>query len=378
VAPVKKIGILTGGGDAPGLNAVIRAVVKTAYNSGIESIGLEDSFDGLIEYGRSRVMTPHDVRGIMRLGGTVLGTVNRGNPFLDPIATTDGLMPYGDRVIEMFHKMGLGALVVIGGDGTLAIAHRFCELGVPCVGVPKTIDNDIVGTTNCFGFDTAVAFATDAIDRLHTTAEAHKRILVVEVMGRYAGWIALYAGVAGGADAILIPEIPFDITVVADRLRERDQWGAKFSIVVVAEGAIPKGGKLALLEEAHGGYAERLGGIGASVCAALASLTGKETRSVVLGHLQRGGAPTSFDRVLATRFGGKAVELVKHGQFGTMVAFAPPDIIARPLAEVVGKTKVVPPDSDLLITAKALGVTFGDEQPAEPLAPPLGDRRHSP
>jgi 6-phosphofructokinase 1 len=261
----------------------------------------------------------------------------------------------------MFHKMGLDGLVVIGGDGTLAIAHKFCELGVPCVGVPKTIDNDIVGTTNCFGFDTAVAFATDAIDRLHTTAEAHKRIMVVEVMGRYAGWIALYAGVAGGADAILIPEIPFDIEVVAERLRERDKWGAKFSIVVVAEGAVPKGGKLALLEEAHGGYAERLGGMGAKVCEALADLSGKETRSVVLGHLQRGGAPTSFDRVLATRFGGKALELVKQGQYGMMVAYAPPDIIARPLEDVVGKTKVVPHDHDLLLTAKALGVTFGDE-----------------
>jgi 6-phosphofructokinase 1 len=228
------------------------------------------------------------------------------------------------------------------------------------VGVPKTIDNDIVGTTNCFGFDTAVAFATDAIDRLHTTAEAHKRIMVVEVMGRYAGWIALYAGVAGGADAILIPEIPFDIDVVAERLRERDKWGAKFSIVVVAEGAFPRGGRLALLEEAHAGVAERLGGIGGQVCAALATATGKETRSVVLGHLQRGGAPTSFDRVLATRFGGKAVELAIQGNFGTMVASDPPDIVARRLEDVVGKTKTVPMDSDLLVTAKALGVTFGD------------------
>jgi ATP-dependent phosphofructokinase / diphosphate-dependent phosphofructokinase len=249
---------------------------------------------------------------------------------------------------------------VIGGDGTLGIAHRFGERGIPIVGVPKTIDNDIVGTTNCFGFDTAVAFATDAIDRLHTTAEAHRRILVVEVMGRYAGWIALYAGVAGGADAILIPEIPFDICVVAQRLRERDQWGAKFSIVVVAEGAIPKGGTRSLIQEAHDGYVERLGGIGAQVCEALGHETGKETRSVVLGHLQRGGAPTSFDRVLATRFGGKAVELIQREEFGTMVAFAPPDIVARRLEDVVGKTKNVPPDSDLLMTAKALGVTFGD------------------
>src|SRR3954471_8610623 len=360
MSAVSRIGILTGGGDAPGLNAVIRAVVKTAANANIECIGLEDSFDGLIEAGRSRPLTPHDVRGIMRLGGTILGTSNRGNPFAYPVDTSDGKKDYSDRVIEMFHKMALDALVVIGGDGTLAIAHRFCARGIPLVGVPKTIDNDIVGTTNCFGFDTAVAFATDAIDRVHTTAEAHKRIIVVEVMGRYAGWIALYAGVAGGADAILIPEIPFDICIVAQRLRERDQWGAKFSIVVVAEGAIPKGGTRSLIQAAHDGYVERLGGIGAQVCEALARETGKETRSVVLGHLQRGGAPTSFDRVLATRFGGKAVELIKRREFGTMVAFAPPDIVARRLDDVVGKTKTVPLDIDLLQTAKALGVTFGD------------------
>jgi phosphofructokinase-like protein len=358
--PITRIGILTGGGDAPGLNAVIRAVVKAATNSGMECIGLEDSFDGLIEPGRSRVLTPRDVTGILRLGGTILGTTNRGNPFAYPIETSDGTRDYSDRVIEMFHEMGLGALVVIGGDGTLAIAHQFCNRGIPLVGVPKTIDNDIVGTTNCFGFDTAVAFATDAIDRLHTTAEAHKRIIVVEVMGRYAGWIALYAGVGGGADAILIPEIPFDLEILARRLRERDQWGAKFSIVVVAEGALPKGGRRALLEEAHAGHVERLGGMGAQLAEALPPLTGKETRSVVLGHLQRGGAPTSFDRVLATRFGGKAVQLLKRGEFGTMVAFAPPDIVSRRLEDVVGKTKTVPLDSDLVVTAKALGVTFGD------------------
>jgi len=360
MAPISRIGVLTGGGDAPGLNAVIRAVVKSACNSGIECLGLEDSFDGLLEPDRSRVLTQRDVRGIMRLGGTILGTVNRGNPFANAIETSEGSKTYSDRVVEMFHKMGLGALVVIGGDGTLAIAQQFAERGIPIVGVPKTIDNDIVGTTNCFGFDTAVAFATDAIDRLHTTAEAHRRIIVVEVMGRYAGWIALYSGVAGGADAILIPEIPFDLSLVAERLRERDKLGAHFSIVVVAEGAFPRGGKLALLEEAHDGHAERLGGIGATICDALARLTKKETRSVVLGHLQRGGAPTSFDRVLATRFGAKAVDLVNQGDFGTMVAFAPPDIVARRLDEVVGRIKTVPPDSDLLLAAKALGVTFGD------------------
>src|SRR5919205_3398309 len=357
---IRKIGVLTGGGDAPGLNAVIRAVVKTATNAGVTVIGLEDSFDGLIYPDRSRVLTPKDVTGILRLGGTILGTVNRGDPFAEPIETPHGTFDYSDRVMEMFQKMQLDALVCIGGDGTLAISHEFYRKGIPLVGVPKTIDNDIQGTTSCFGFDTAVSFATDAIDRLHTTAEAHRRIIVVEVMGRYAGWIALYAGVAGGADAILIPEIPFDISIVAERLRARDRWGAQFSIVVVAEGAFPKGGSLSLIEKAREGYAERLGGIGAQVCEALARETKKETRSVVLGHLQRGGAPTSFDRVLATRFGGKAVELVKRREFGTMVAYAPPDIVARRLEEVVGNTKTVPLDSDLLLTARALGITFGD------------------
>src|SRR3954471_11619631 len=360
MATISRIGVLTGGGDAPGLNAVIRAVVKTAANSGIETVGIEDSFDGLLEMDRCRVLTPRDVTGILRLGGTVLGTLNTGNPVTSMVETSAGPMKYADRVLQIFNRLDLGALVAIGGDGTLAISHQFCQMGVPIVCVPKTIDNDIVGTTNCFGFDTAVAFATDAIDRLHTTAEAHKRILVVEVMGRYAGWIALYAGVAGGADAILIPEIPFDIGLVAQRLRDRDRWGAKFSIVVVAEGAYPKGGTLSLLEAAHGRAAERLGGIGAQVCEALHGETGKETRSVVLGHLQRGGAPTSFDRVLATRFGGKAVELAQRGEFGTMVAFAPPDIIARQIHDVVGRTKIVPKDFDLLLTAKSLGVTFGD------------------
>ncbi len=357
---VKRIGVLTGGGDAPGLNAVIRAVVKSSANSGIECVGLEDSFDGLIEPGHARTLTPRDVTGILRLGGTIIGTTNRGNPFAYPVTTAEGTRDYSDRVVETFRTMGLDALVVIGGDGTLGIAHQFFKMGIPIVGVPKTIDNDIVGTTNCFGFDTAVAFATDAIDRLHTTAEAHKRIMIVEVMGRYAGWIALYAGVAGGADAILVPEIPFDISKVAERLLERDRWGAKFSIVVAAEGACPTGGVRSLIAEARDGFVERLGGIGAQVCEALARATGKETRSVVLGHLQRGGAPTSFDRVLATRFGAKAVELIRRGEFGTMVAFAPPDIIARQLDEVVGKTKTVPLDFDLLQTAKALGVTFGD------------------
>ena len=357
---MKKIGVLTGGGDAPGLNAVIRAVVKASSNAGIQVVGLEDSFDGLIYPEKSRILTPHDVTGILRLGGTMLGTVNRGDPFAEPIVTPQGTFDYSDRVVEMFGQMELDALVCIGGDGTLAISYEFYKKGIPLVCVPKTIDNDIVGTTSCFGFDTAVSFATDAIDRLHSTAEAHRRIMVVEVMGRYAGWIALHSGMAGGADVILIPEIPYDLERVAACIRDRDKLGARFSIVVVAEGAHPKDGGVTLIEAAHGGHVERLGGIGVRCAAQLEELTGKETRHVVLGHLQRGGSPTAFDRTLATRFGGKAVELLMKGQFGKMVANHPPDLVPIPLGEVVGKTKTVPLDYDLLLPARALGVSLGN------------------
>src|SRR5215203_320654 len=351
---------MTGGGDAPGLNAVIRAVVKSASNCNCEVIGLEDSFDGLIEPDRSRILTPKDVTGILRIGGTILGTTNRGNPFAYPVDTSGGRMDYSDRCVQMFHQMKLDALIVIGGDGTLGIAYEFYKRGIPIVGVPKTIDNDIVETTNTFGFDTAVSFATDAIDRLHTTAEAHHRVMVVEVMGRYAGWIALYAGVAGGADVILIPEIPFDMDRVADCIRQRETYGARFSIVVVAEGAKPIGGKVSLIKAAEGSYVERLGGVAALVAADIETRTGKETRSVVLGHLQRGGAPTSFDRTLATRLGARAVELLLEGNFGTMVAFHPPDIVAVPLEKVVNRTRNVPLDFDVIRTARAMGISLGD------------------
>ena len=357
---IRRIGVLTGGGDAPGLNAVIRAVVKCACNGGIEVLGIEDSFDGLIEPGRTRVLVPKDVTGILRLGGTILGTTNRGNPFAFPVTTKDGKVDYSDRVTENFHRLGLDALVVIGGDGTLGIAHQLSKKGIPIVGVPKTIDNDIMGTASCFGFDTAVDFATDAIDRLHSTAEAHHRVMVVEVMGRYAGWIALYAGVAGGADVILMPEIPFDLNVVAARLREREKFGARFSIVVVAEGAVPIGGRVSLISAGNEGTAERLGGLSVSCARQLEALTGKETRYVVLGHLQRGGTPTSHDRTLATRFGGKAVECVLNGEFDVMVASQPPDIVTVPIENVVGKQKRVPADFDLIRTARAMGITFGD------------------
>jgi ATP-dependent phosphofructokinase / diphosphate-dependent phosphofructokinase len=358
--PAKRIGVLTGGGDAPGLNAVIRAVVKAGSNCNCEVIGLEDSFDGLIEPDRWRRLAPKDVTGILRVGGTILGTTNRGNPFLYPIETSGGTKDYSSRCVEMYHQLKLDALVVIGGDGTLAIAHQFSQMGIPLVGVPKTIDNDIVGTTNTFGFDTAVSFATDAIDRLHVTAEAHHRVIVVEVMGRYAGWIALYSGVAGGADVILIPEIPYDVEKVAQRVRDREKMGARFSIVVAAEGAKPVGGKATILKAAEGAFVERLGGVAAVLAAEIEKLTGKESRSVVLGHLQRGGAPTSFDRILATRFGARAVELLMEGTYDHMVAFHPPDIAAVPLADVVGKTRTVPPDFDVVRTARAMNISMGD------------------
>jgi 6-phosphofructokinase 1 len=342
------------------LNAVIRAVVKAAANCNCETIGLEDSFDGLIEPDRWRKLTPRDVTGILRIGGTILGTTNRGNPFAYPVETSGGTRDYSARCVEMFHQLRLDALVVIGGDGTLSIAHEFHKRGLPLVGVPKTIDNDIVETTITFGFDSAVSFATDAIDRLHTTAQSHHRVMVVEVMGRYAGWIALYAGVAGGADVILIPEIPFDLHSVAARIKARDRFGARFSIVVVAEGAKPVGGSLTIAKAGDAATAERLGGIGAHVAEELESLTGKESRNVVLGHLQRGGAPTSYDRMLATRFGSRAMELLLEGQFGQMVAYHPPDIVAVPLEKIVGRTRNVPLDSDVVRTARAMGITLGD------------------
>jgi phosphofructokinase-like protein len=357
---VRRIAVLTGGGDAPGLNAVIRAVVKTAINAGIECIGLEDSFDGLIDPERSRKLIARDVTGILRLGGTILGTTNRGNPFAYPVATATGTADYSTLCIENFGKMGLDALVVIGGDGTLAIAHELHLRGIPIVGVPKTIDNDIAATTMTFGFDTAVEFATDALDRLHTTAEAHHRVMVVEVMGRYAGWIALYAGIGGGADAVLIPEIPFDPQKVADHILVRERFGARFSVVVVAEGACRVGGERTLIAPETAGRLERLGGIGERVARELEKLTGKEARHVVLGHLQRGGTPTSYDRVLATRFGSFAVELLRRGESGVMVALKSPDIVGVPLADVVGRTRTVPIDGDIVLTARNVGISFGD------------------
>ena len=358
--PARRIGILTGGGDAPGLNAVIRAVVRSATTAGIECIGIEDSFDGLMFPGRTRRLTVADVTGLHRLGGTILGTTNRGNPFAYPQKDSDVPADYSARAVEHFHALGLSALIVIGGDGTLAIAHEFQRRGVPIVGVPKTIDNDIVETSMTFGFDTAVAFATDAIDRLHATAHAHHRIMVVEVMGRYSGWIALYAAIAGGADAALIPEIPFELSRVATHINARDLLGARSSIVVVAEGATAVGGARMVVAPTRHGQAERLGGIAERISHALEPLTDKESRHVVLGHLQRGGSPLAFDRVLATRFGSQAVDLVQRRRFGVMVALRADRIVEVPLEFVVGRSRPVPLDSDVIQVARNMGMCLGD------------------
>ena len=357
-----RIGILTGGGDSPALNAVIRAAVKTAVGFGWEVVGIEEGFNGLIRCS-TRPMDTASVSGILHLGGTILGTTNAGNPFCYPIQGEGGRITecdISDTVVANFQKLGLDALIVIGGDGTLAIAEKLYEKGIPLVGVPKTIDNDIGGTVVTFGFDTAVNTARDALDKLHTTAESHRRVLVVEVMGRHAGWIALQSGIAGGADIILIPEIPYDPEKVAHSIMVRERLGKHFSIVVVAEGAFQKGGSLVHVEPKQAGREQRLGGIGERVASMISELTGKETRVMVLGHLQRGGAPTTFDRVLGTRFGAAAARLIRKGAFGRMVALLPPDVESVPIREAIGRLKTVPLNSDILLSAREIGICFGD------------------
>ncbi|MEO8358496.1 MAG: ATP-dependent 6-phosphofructokinase [Vicinamibacteria bacterium] len=361
-----RIALLTGGGDCPGLNAVIRAAARTAFDLGWEVFGIEDGFEGLLTK-RAHQLHPRDIRGILHLGGTILGTSNRVSPF--PVAHTgkDGAVvktaDRSDEVVRNFKAMGFGALIAIGGDGTLSIALRLANKGIPLVGVPKTIDNDIARTSVTFGFDSAVATATDAIDKLHPTAQAHRRVMVVELMGRNAGFIALNSGVAGGADVILIPEIPFDMERVCEKIRDREKGhrGGYFSIVVVAEGACSKGGQLHT-RSLDKGEAPRLGGIGQWVAEEIARITGKETRSLVLGHLQRGGTPTTFDRLLGTRFGAAAVRAVRDKDFSTMVALKPPTIVCVPLKSSVGngRTKRVPLDSDVMMSARGLGISFGD------------------
>jgi len=360
---VKRIGLLTGGGDCPGLNAVIRAVVNTAINEyGWEVLGIEDGFEGLIQPGKVRPLTLADVRDILARGGTILGTTNRADPFHYEVEV-DGevkVFDVSDDVVRHAQVLGIDALVVIGGDGSLRIAHEIMQKGLKVVGVPKTIDSDLQGTVITFGFDTAVNTAMDALDKLRTTAESHHRVIILEVMGRDAGWIALKAGIAGGAEVILIPEIPYDIEVITGKITRRNQSGSKFSIVVVAEGARPAGGEAIYQAEREIGGVKRLGGIGEALAAQLKQRCDVEVRVTVLGHLQRGGSPTAFDRLLASRFGSMAVHIIAEGKLGHMVALQDECIIAVPIAQAVAQQKFVPLESDILLTAFGLDVCLGN------------------
>ena len=365
---IRRIAICTGGGDAPGLNAVIRAAAISAMDRGWEAYGIREGFNGIFfpeRYPDGGVfrLTRERVRGITHLGGTILGTTNKGNPLQFPLKMPDGSVREVDRseeILEFFAKRELDALISIGGDGSLTIANALSQKGLRVVGVPKTIDNDLDKTFTTFGFDTAVGFATECLDRLHSTAESHQRVMVVEMMGRYAGWIALHAGISGSAHAVLIPEIPFDIDKVAAKIRCRDGNGRLYSLVVVAEGAKPRDGQRAVAASAEVGHQERLGGIGEQVARALQERTGKDTRVVVLGHLLRGGSPTTFDRLAALRFGAAAVRALEEGQSGVMVALANTGVNYVPLAEVAGRMRCVPLDGDTLQTGRDLGICFGD------------------
>lgn len=365
---IKRIAINTGGGDAPGLNAVIHAAVNAAETLGWEVFGVREGFEGLLapenypDGGLVR-LTRAGVRNIAHLGGTILGTTNRGNPLKYAVKQPDGSVREVDRsedLVRRFRDAGLDALISVGGDGSLSIALQLSRKGLTVIGVPKTIDNDLQSTVATFGFDSAVSFATECIDRLHTTAESHRRVMVVEVMGRYAGWIALHSGIAGRADAVLIPEIPYDIRKVAQHIVRRTAGPQKYAIVVVAEGAKPAGGERVLKAAAEAAHVERLGGIGERVAAELQELTGKETRAVVFGHLLRGGSPTSLDRLLGLNFGAAAVRGLAAGQTGVMVALNPPRTEYVPLEQAVSKLKLVPLDGHAVITARALDIALGD------------------
>ncbi|HEX8989162.1 MAG TPA: ATP-dependent 6-phosphofructokinase [Rhodocyclaceae bacterium] len=366
--PIHRIAICTGGGDAPGLNAVIRSVVIAASNRGWECYGIHDGFNGILfpeRYPEGGVyrLTREKVRGIGHLGGTILGTTNKGNPLHFPIEMPDGSVQDVDRtdeILRFFAMKQIDALVSIGGDGSLTIANALHQKGLRVVGVPKTIDNDLDKTFTTFGFDSAVAFATECIDRLHSTAESHQRVIVVEVMGRYAGWIALHSGISASAHAVLIPEIPFDLDKVAAKIHARDAEGRLYTLVVVAEGAEAVHGQRAILEPAEVGHAERLGGVGDRVAKALHERTGKDTRVVVLGHLLRGGSPTAFDRLAAMRFGTAAVRALEEGQTGIMVSLGLSGVDHVPLEEVAGRMKAVPANCDTVQTARDLGISLGD------------------
>lgn len=353
----KRIGILTGGGDCPGLNAVIRAAVKSAIGDhGFEVIGIEQGFEGLI-HGHTFPLSYERIRGILPKGGTLLRTTNRGNPFEYEDGDTGEVADRSRAVLDHVAKLDLSGLVVIGGDGTLKIAQTFFELGLPVVAVPKTIDNDLAATDYTFGFMTAVGVATEAVDRLHSTAESHNRVMILEVMGRNAGWIALYAGIAGGADIILVPEIPYDAATIVHGIEERCSHGAEFAIVVVAEGAKRVGGDEVYADQ----RSKRLGGIAYQVAEDIQRNVDLEVRVTVLGHTQRGGSPVAFDRILATRFGTAAIDLIAKEQFGSMVALKEDEIVPVRIVDAIQRPKLVHPDSDIVRTARSLGIIFGDE-----------------
>jgi 6-phosphofructokinase 1 len=358
----KRIGVVTGGGDCPGLNAVIRSVAKAAARRGWDTVGIIGGYDGLLPPGNFRNLDYRALDGLLVRGGTILGTANRGQFTAKVRHGESRSLPTEllDNVKRGMEELGLSALVTIGGDGSLSIAQQFHEYGIPIVGVPKTIDNDLEGTLWTFGFDSAVACATDAIDRLHTTAESHGRVMVLEVMGRYAGWIAIFAGVAGGADVILIPEIPFTYDSVCAKINEREQLGKHFTIVVVAEGARERDGDFVTSADAPANREARLGGIGALVAHEIEARSGKEARACVLGHLQRGGSPTSFDRALCSIFGAQAVELIAADDYGKMVAFQGSQVGAVNISEAVGRLKTVRPEGNFARTARALGICLGD------------------
>jgi 6-phosphofructokinase 1 len=358
-----RIALSTGGGDAPGLNAVIRAAVLTAHSRGWDVLGIKRGYAGLLGEDEVVSLTPESVRGIAHLGGTILRTTNRGSPFNYPVPQPDGSIVYVDRSDELVanaRALGIDAIVSIGGDGSLKIAQQLVGRGMNVVCVPKTIDNDVPCTINTFGFDTAVSTVVEALDKLHTTAESHDRVLVVEVMGRDAGFIALYAGVAGTADVILVPEIPYDPEIVCEKIRQREHEGRRFAIVVIAEGAVPKGGTESIIGESMPGQARRLGGVAEPLARLIQERTGKETRSLVLGHLQRGGQPTGYDRLLSMRFGGAAIRAIEEAKWGHMVALQSPHIVFVPIAEVLASVKRVEVDGDIVRTARELGISFGD------------------
>lgn len=362
---LKRIGILTGGGDCPGLNAVIRAVAKSAmgkYNAQV--VGIEDGFEGFVE-GRMHEISNKEVSGILNLGGTILGTTNKGDPFHYPVEDLNGKVNIVDesaRLVRNYRRWALDAIVAIGGDGTMHICEKLSQLGINLVGVPKTIDNDLAETDLTFGYDSALYVASEAIDRLHTTASSHHRVMVIEVMGRYAGWIALGAGLAGGADIILIPEIPFKWESIYKKVRERSLHGKRFSIVCVAEGARPQGGEIVVKGvDIKRTDEKQLGGIGELVGKRIAVDTGLETRVTVLGHLQRGGSPTPFDRNLATKYGVKASDLAAEGKFGFMVALHGNKVTAVPISKVIAHARFVPLDCEEIKAARAVGTSFGDD-----------------